>query len=187
MLDGERLQNRGLSLLRKRRDKGELIKGVRPALSSQLGGLRALGWAGFPANAFFGQIRPPELFKRPNWLPVLLQWLGHFPPQKSYYQPPHALWVISGKTCSWGRTWILSPNPPPFVTAINNVHTGLFACRVQRWELTAAIALHKEVCDSLPQALSVELACGQVALRPGSSVVPEYLLASLPCPLGPNL
>lgn len=38
MLDGERLQNRGLSLLRKSRDKGELIEGVRPAaLSSQLG------------------------------------------------------------------------------------------------------------------------------------------------------
>lgn len=35
MLDGERLQSRGLSSLGKRRNKGELIEGVKPVLSSQ--------------------------------------------------------------------------------------------------------------------------------------------------------
>lgn len=130
MLDGERLQNRGLSLLRKRRDKGELIKGVGLALSSQLGGLRALGRAGchpsstgYPANTFFGQKRPPELLRRPNWLPVFLQCLGHFPPQI----------ILSASTCSLSYLWenLLvgknldpQPQPIPLLLLPQTMYTG---------------------------------------------------------------
>lgn len=135
MLDGKRLQNRGLSFLRRRRDKGELIEGVRPILSSgpREGGLRAGRRAvchssstGSSGNAFFGHQAASEaqigflFFSRD---------LACFPLQSHLSASTFSL-----KPACAQRPWLLSPKPLTLYCA-----QGPFPPLVEKQGLTAVI------------------------------------------------
>lgn len=173
MLDGERLQNRGLSFLRRRRDKGELIEGVKPILSSwpQKGGLRACRRTDCHSLAARGPLRiltlDTELLLKPKM--VFCSSLKMWPVflSKVICQPPH----FSLKPACGQRPWLLSPHSPTLYWA-----RGSFSPLMEKQGLTAVICQTSLwVCNP-----------GWAWRMPGSPAVSGSLLSSLPCPLKHN-
>lgn len=121
MLDGERLQNRGLSSLRKTRDKGELIDGVRPVLSSEPTGGRAGSlWEG---RLPFSQCRVPwecflltdkadrSAFEAQTGFLLFSRDLACFPLQ-NHTVSLHILSELPPRKPACGEgPWLLKPNP----------------------------------------------------------------------------
>lgn len=124
MLDGERLQNRGLSFLRRRRDKGELMEGVKPILLSwpQKGGLRACRRTGCHSLAARGPLKilslDTKLLLKPKlvFCSSLKMWPVFL--SKVICQPPH----FSLKPACGQRPWLLSPHPPTLYWAEGPFH-----------------------------------------------------------------